>query len=107
MTLGLAIAPWQSEGRPHSRCVGAQALREPTHFRSVAARQTHQPSIELPRTSPVHEPKELPREAANLAHHGFDLAKRLHEALVVRAPGLLDGELAPRRTGCATPPART
>jgi hypothetical protein len=48
-------------------------LREPTHFRSVAARQTLLPSIETSQTSPVHESEKLSREAADLAHHGFDL----------------------------------
>lgn len=43
----------------------------------------------------MHESEKLPREAANFAHHGFVLAKRLHEALVVGALRFLDGELPP------------
>ncbi|RWA53614.1 hypothetical protein AU476_13010 [Cupriavidus sp. UYMSc13B] len=35
------------------------------------------------------------RARQDLAHHGFDLTQRLHEALVVRAPWLLDGEVPP------------
>ena len=51
MALGLAIAPWHHEGRPHRRQVGAQAFREPAHFRCVTTRETLQPSIAIPGAS--------------------------------------------------------
>ncbi|EON18786.1 hypothetical protein C265_15142 [Cupriavidus sp. GA3-3] len=48
----------------------------------------------MSQTSPVHESEKLSRQAADLAHHGFDLAQRLHEALVVCALWLRDSELS-------------
>jgi hypothetical protein len=43
----------------------------------------------------VHEAEELAGEASNLSYHGFDLAQRLCEPLVVDVLRLIAGKLPP------------
>ena len=95
MALGLAVAPGQREGCTHCGQVVAQAGYEASHLGRAALRQAHEASIEFPGPSAMHESEKFAGEAANLGDHGFDLAQRLHEPLMVDILGLFDGELAP------------
>lgn len=95
MTLGLAVAPRQREGRTYRRQVRAQARREAPHLFHATALNPLEPSIEFLGTATVHYPQELSRKAAHLGDQGLDLAQRPHETFMLIPSGLVGVELLP------------
>ena len=106
MALGLAVAPRKPEGRPHRWQVTAQTCRKASHLGRAAIGQAFEPSVELPDPPPVHESEKFPGEAPNFGHHGFDLAERLCESLVVGVFRFIDGKLAPPHQPAKRAPCR-